>query len=601
MSTRRPIPPGLILLSQPVLHPISLAEMAKALPEEWQGLPQTTIELSPPEFTQQAMPIHDWPAAARALEEQYHAQVEPLRQKHPDYLVVYFGTAPVPLALRLGTLVGTLHPVAAMLHDHERRVWEWRAPAGQDERPPAELAPLALPRERDRTPGEAVIRVSTSHLVDPHLTRQHVPSPLVELDVALVHPAENAFTTGDELDRVAEAFKQALDNVSDRFPGMYLVHVFASVQPGVAFLLGTRLSSTMHLEVQTYQYVRTADIPHVPVLRIGGPTPPPPLPLTEEDIVRAARDRSALGQDLAKMKAWAEQFGSRPETNWTAVLSDHTLGALGAVFAGAWRHLPAVWKTPILRSTVDEATRIVDDSFVLDPRTQTWQLDDRWLARLAARLADATARRRSLRMLLWHEAVHRGPQGLTSATSAGIGRFPKVLEEIDYQADVWTMVHDYLYTRLDEPKAAQDPVQFFRKAIRVATATMWAFDDGAGPLREFQVRRLNRYLTWYWQYLMLEHNHSPALELQGVLELLATRPLIELAGPELHTHGERIWFSLDPRRMRNPELAVYAGGRLYRHGPRIDLSIERLIEGVRQRNEDQIIDVLRSVVDHTAR
>ena len=44
-------------------------------------------------------------------------------------------------------------------------------------------------------------------------------------------------------------------------------------------------------------------------------------------------------------------------------------------------------------------------------------------------------RRRALRQLVLHEAVHRGPQALTRTSSQGIGRFPKMLEEIDYHAD----------------------------------------------------------------------------------------------------------------------------------------------------------------------
>jgi hypothetical protein len=265
--------------------------------------------------------------------------------------------------------------------------------------------------------------------------------------------------------------------------------------------------------------------------------------------------------------------------------------------------LPALHDTPLKRTEVDVLTRTVEDSFRLEPSRNVWQLDDHWLTRLARRLPDDKVRRRALRMLVLHELAHRGPQALTRFSSRGIGRFPKVLEEMDYHADVWAMLHEHALTAAHTPREVSDVRRFFVDLVGIATSTMWAFDDEGPPLREIQIRRFNRYLIWAWQYLLLERGAGMGSEttLDTVLTLLAQRPVIELAGPEVRAHDERIFFALDAAHVSVPELAIYHGGRLYRHGSRSDFSIKELLAGVQERDQQKIIDVLRSAFEQTVR
>ena len=53
--------------------------------------------------------------------------------------------------------------------------------------------------------------------------------------------------------------------------------------------------------------------------------------------------------------------------------------------------------------------------------------------------------------------------------------------------------------------------------------------------------------------------------------------------------------------MVTPELGVYHQGRVYRHGTRLDFAIAQLIDGVRERNGEAILGVLRAAVEQTAR
>jgi hypothetical protein len=593
------LPSGLLLLSHPEQIGITPKEMTDALPDAYKRLPRHTVEIDIAEIARQAIRSQDWGAAERVLEELFQAEVKPLRDKFPDYRLVYFGSSSVPLTIHLGFLLGTWQSVEIIPHHHGQRAWRW---VSEPERPPPRLVKVDLPDYTDRTEGQAIVRVSTSHRVDPHATKLVVPNPLLEIDIALEQPAEDAFGALAEMKEVAEAWRAALDLIGNRFTGVRQVHLFASVQPGMALLLGAQINRTMHPAVQTYQYARNAENApfHAPALLINGPRRPELPPLTTEQETLAGQDRARLTTDLERMKGLANHGQRAATTTWIARLLAKHEGH--PEFSGMWRTLPELQRTPLPRTRIDVATRAVDDSFRLSP-SNDWQLGDHWLSRLAHRIPEDAKRQRALRLLVLHESVHRGPQGLTRTLSQGIGRFPKVLEEMDYHADVWAMLYEHALTGLHSPGEIKSPQDFFKALVRLATETMWAFDDDGTLLREIQVRRLNRYLIWYWQYLLLERGTGQGEEmtLDAVLSLLAQRPTIELAGPTVLAHDERVFLALDAARMATPELAIYSQGRLYRHGERLDFSIAALLDGVRTRDGDKIIDVLRAAVEQTAR
>jgi SMODS-associated and fused to various effectors sensor domain len=593
-----PIPTGLILLSHPELNGLTLKDMIDALPPAYKGLPYQPVELETIESARRARDEHAWVAARRILDAEVRAKVAPLLEKHPDYTVLYYGSSPVPLTIELGFLLHTWNRVEIVPHHHGTRRWGFGPPPDQ----PAHLAKLDLPEEKDRTRGEAIVRVSTSHRVEREATRRAVPESLVEIDIALEHPAEDAFTSFAEMEEVAQAFRTALDVLGDRFTGIQRVHLFASVQPGMALLLGAQISKTMHPPVQTYQYMRKADDErfHVPALLVNGPPRPEPAPLTPQEEEQAKRDRERLEKDLERMKGFAKRELQEANPSWIPRSNARAKGHPS--FVGGWLTLPLLGQTPLLQTKVDVEARSVDDSFRLI-RSGSWQIDDRWLRRLRARLSQEDERRRALRMLVLHELAHRGSQGLTTSMSRGVGRFPKVLEEIDYHADAWGMLYEHALSALDSPTDVERPAAFVQGLIRVATETMWAFDDDDEPLHEIQIRRLHRYLMWYWQFLLLERGEAQGepMALDAVLTRLAERPIIELAGPAIMAHDERVFFSLDPRRVHTPELAIYHEGKLLRDGARLDFSILDLLEGVRMRSGEKILDALRPAAEKNVR
>lgn len=596
-TTSTNLPRGLILLSQAEQLRLSPEDMVGALPGEYAALPRLQVEIDIAELTRQAIRTRDFGPAQRALVQMVRERLDPLRQRYPDYRIVYFGSASISLTVLLGFLLETWHQIEVVPHHHMLRVWKWI----KDVEHPACLVETRFPDYRERTVGEAVIRVSTSHRVDRQVTLRAVPDPLVEIDISLEHPSEDAFTCLAEMHAVAQDFRKALDIIGDHFSGVQRVHLFASVQPGMALLLGAQISTTMHPPVQTYQYERHAgDGPyHVPAILVNG-LPAPPLPdLTDEDLSRAQKDRESLRSDVKRMASFALRTGKNPAANWIAEVLSQRKGH--SAFSSGWLRLPPLHQTPLPKTSVDVGSRDVEDSFRLNPEN-AWQISDHWLSRLAKRIPKENERRRALRQLVLHEAVHRGPQTLTRTLSLGIGRFPKVLEEMDYHADVWAMLYEYALTETVSKSEVEKPETFFLEMVRLATETMWAFDDDGSELHQIQIRRLNRYLIWYWQWLHLERAAAIAqATLDDILGLLADKPILELAGPTLVTRDERIFFELDAKRVSVPELGIYHHGKLHRHGARLDFSITELIEGVRRRNGDMILRVLRAAFEQTVR
>jgi hypothetical protein len=196
------------------------------------------------------------------------------------------------------------------------------------------------------------------------------------------------------------------------------------------------------------------------------------------------------------------------------------------------------------------------------------------------------------RMFLLHEGVHLATHRLSRETSVQVGRLPKVLEAVDYEADVWAMLHEFALARQDGG-GVDDVRSFFMRIAGAAIEVFWAFDEGRQPLARMQVRRVNRYLLWYWQLVRLEAASSRS----EVFEVLAQRPIIELAGLRLLARGERVFQELAPDRAANLELGVLHAHALHRlpEGPAMPLS--DLLEGFRTRNGARVLTALRAAYD----
>jgi len=49
---------------------------------------------------------------------------------------------------------------------------------------------------------------------------------------------------------------------------------------------------------------------------------------------------------------------------------------------------------------------------------------------------------RAIRVVLIHEGLHYYQHNLSQVTVEGIGRFPKIVEDADYQADIYAILYE---------------------------------------------------------------------------------------------------------------------------------------------------------------
>jgi len=404
--------------------------------------------------------------------------------------VVYFGMAPIPIALELGRRLGPTRRIVAQQQRHDTKSWRWPATA-----PTVNARLDGVPAAVLPARGDVVIRVSCSHPVLADDVRQVVPYPIAELAVEVDGPHELVLQSDDDVTLVAGKFGQALDAIARYFLSCETIHVFAAVPPALAVRMGAEINPTIHAKpIQTYQYAN-ARSPRYSRAIVLGQRARPALTSSERQLADSARE--TLRRSLAAVRALAD-IELDPQ-NWI----EEFVGPAGAKLSPALHRLGPLGRNRTIVDAEIADEREANGEFRWDPEARRWVLDDRLLAALGARLGSAEVEAAG-RLFFLHEAVHVAKQGITSANADRVGRLPRVLEEVDYVADVWALVNDFGRAVRTGDTDAADAAAFFRERLRVMTATFWTFDAADLPLSTIPVRRLNRYLIWYWIRIALE-------------------------------------------------------------------------------------------------
>lgn len=193
------------------------------------------------------------------------------------------------------------------------------------------------------------------------------------------------------------------------------------------------------------------------------------------------------------------------------------------------------------------------------------------------------------RLFLFHEALHYSPHGhhLIKEIAQGIGQFPKVIEDADYQADVYAILSEYMLSKTFYSDDTEDVQAFFINAINAAVQTMWSFVGGKGKVDRFQIRSLNRLLIWYWQLILIEKTDN----IEDIVDVLLKKPIIEIAGPEIRLVRHRTYFELNDYVHLKCQLAIFTNNKVYRFQPN---NIGSIIAGFREKDGEKILSGLRS-------
>jgi|GEM_PF-1206548 len=537
----------------------------------------------------------NWKEAAALQERIVENQLKPLLQKFPDHEVIYFGAAPIPLAIHLGYLMEDWRRVNVFLRHHkEVESQKWYQKLNIDNIKNPGIITKGIPSESYNINDDVIVKVQVSYAINEDEVKKSITSDVVKtIDISLEELTLD-LNSVERCKEISDKFESAIKAIVDYLPNTDTIHLILTIPVGMAFLFGRKIRSNINRPVQTYQYNRNADFPYDPVLTINQ-SYIVFNPLTEKEVENANSIRKTF-----KKNSWqnlqsliennAGQANRNPDDNWLDfVLGKNTpKGDLGTRY---WKNLQKLNDTALSGREFNLNEDI--EGYDYCDKNRSWGIGNRMLNDLHKRLTNIEDVERAIRLILIHEGLHYYQHNLSLDTVEGIGRFPKIIEDVDYQSDVYAILYEYSYSKLFRtPDVSVNNLgDFFAKTIDIAIAALWSFNDPGVNMKEIQVRRINRFLIWYWQYLALSDSRVKSIE--DVIRILATKPVIEIKGLLLKTEGERVECQLERYEESNLELAIFTNNKIHRFGNTGFLRLADLINGFRDRDHERIKTVLQ--------
>lgn len=536
--------------------------------------------------------LYDLPYENMALTQQrkFNEIVKPILEQNPTAHIAYFGLVPIPLGFHFGYLVGNTRPYTVFQWHHQKQIWYTSI------EPPSpgyefELNQLCLPQEVQKGTGEVVISIGTSFRIDQQAVYEAVKNPANEFEIGLKTPHVDSLYSQQNIQIVVSAFQEVLDAYANKLSDRGRIHLFIASSAGLPFALGTRINPNIYPFVQTYQFSRDRQPKYREAILISKEVNDRVV-LTEDDKKTAELIRAAWEKQLQeKIKPFIQTITGKSSENWLQSLSvsDAEYVSASKYLKKPWTDVINIGLTSLKDDKIDWSKKNVDNGFDYIERTNTWALDDGFLSGLEKRLKKNTLTdvMQAGRLFFFHEALHYSKSGhqLTSEIANGIGQFPKVIEEADYQADVWALLTEHRYCQLFEPsKVANGAKEFFCNAIESAVETMWSFVDTGVELDSIQIRSMNRFLNWYWQWLQIEDLDGKG-SWEEVVSILFAKPVIEFAGAPMDLRAHRTYYKL---RMREPgiiQLAAFIKNKVYRFAPN---NIQDIVDGFRLLDGERI-------------
>lgn len=542
--------------------------------------------------------LYDLPFENIALAQQrkFAEILKPVLDSNPDAHVAYFGLTPIPVAFHLGYLVGNTHTYTIYQLHHKQNKWLAETAMPYDGYK-FEIIQPSLPKEIQKGKGDVTVRIGTSFNIDPQATYEVIANPANEFDISLITPHVDSLFSQANIQAVAESFQEVLNTYANKLTDREQIHLFIAGSAGLPFALGTRINPTIYPYVQTYQFSRDQTPKYREAILISREINDR-TPLTEEDKEQAHKLREAWETQLQnKIKPFIKLITGRKWNDWVHSIceSDEEYNSLSLYLKKPWNDVINIGLTTLKDDKIDLNQNNIEDGFEYIEKTNSWLLDDGFLSCVKKRLEKNknTDIMQAGRLFLFHEALHYSSDGhkLTREVANGIGQFPKVIEEADYQADVWALLTEYKYCCVYETDKLKNGLkEFFCNAIETAVETMWSFMDTGIELSAVQIRGMNRFLNWYWQWILIENIKGKGT-LADIVQILLDKPIIEFAGVPLDLRGYRTYFKLNIRQQSRMQISAFIRNRVYRFAPN---EIQNIVDGFRQLNGEKIKIALKS-------
>lgn len=540
------MPDRLLLVRQSShIRAISETEALAALDDDLRRLPRTDLHVDMREFRADVEGGY-WDRSESYILQQAQG-IRAAAEAADDPAIAFFGLAEVPHLIALGAYVGDERRVR--LHDLYGEDWVWP----ETEQTVTLREPKGLPSERVSVSSEVVVRVEVTYPVtDDDVNAVVSPDRYDDVTIGVAAPARGVVQSARDVEAIRGQVREALGALRTHYPRLQRIHLVCAAPASVCFAVGQELQIRNGVPVVTYRHRSREDGPALreAIILTPGEATAAARPLTDDEKAEAAEVRSG---------AWAESLDAvvrysltmerdnreREPASWIEPLQI----ASEAEFRDPFPMLPPLWDVVNADSTVNpEPLPGVDPPYALPKSSWAWQLTDTLLLaqRQSATAEDGTVDRtlldRLVRLFLFHESLHEH-HVLSKYTALAVGRFPNVLERLDYMADLYAALHELDYTARNL-KTLRTPNELHAELKAILDHVLhshWAFVDADQDAPRWQVRHIRRFLNWYWRFAQV--NRAPTLDV--ALQVLAEPPAIEIAGLEQQVGGRRIYARLD--------------------------------------------------------
>jgi hypothetical protein len=539
------MPGSILVVRHPGPWPVPPEATAAGIPTALQILHREDFEVDTGRFAAQ-IDQGDWEGQSRFLAEKA-SQIRERLSKLTNPEVHYFGLAEVPYAIALGAYLGDEIPIDVHEFDRDSKSWAWPASV-QALKATIDGLPAGEPISAE---GSAVLRVELSFAISDQDVQDAVGSKhLCEVKIRLadgLNPIICKVRSPADLHEVRLKIRDALAAIRTRFPNLNSIYVFAAAPVSVCFALGQELKPRNSPPIQTYRYRKVEGRPaYTAALELSSALQASTeITLTDEERALAARLRDTWRTVLMGMDnyvgAKGDQFRATVQARWYEMLEP--LGPLREI-----RPFPPLRPvTEVVRPTARVDDDPVPNEYSLTTDDNTWHLSDRLLLNFYdSAERDLPTFEHLIRLFLFHESLHEH-HSLSKLRAQNVGRFPNCLELIDYTADAYALLHQLDSQRfrdrgIVDTEAKQ--VAFLRDQLRLVLRSYWAFEPPP-PHTEWQVRRVRRYLNWYWRLAQLEQIAAQGGGVRMAIRLLATPPHAEITGIHQFTRPPRQFCNVD--------------------------------------------------------
>ena len=571
-------PNGLIILKHTVLGEITDQEIWEALPEAYQNVPQRVVSISPEMIRHGETQNLYWKPVLEAQERLFLEKVKPVLEECQGYKVLYFGLAPIPLAIHLGFQIRSFTKVEVFLKHHGSKSWKW---------PPLSAGkPIEkeIPQDKNKAPGDVSISLATSLDINPEDYLKTVENPIKEISIRSPKVGRNIFGSHNEVQEYATSFQKALDAISGKLPGVENIHFFAAVPVGLAMLIGQEISPTAHAKVHIYEYVKDETIPYRHVVAINGPKVPPLLSITKADIDFFSRLYTSFQEELGYIQDTVlTRVKEENASNWLEAIYPDVDQRRNPFALPYWQNLARIDQCDLITTLFSKEKKSLSS------------FDEQVLKHLSLGMNNKEEDiQQALRLFCYHETCHQAAHGVLAESLKVMQAYPRVMEEANYQADVYALLHEFFLNEIPFEEAVEE----FKRMIHALTKTLWAFDKQFNHTEEMPVHSVNRYLTWYYIQSQLELGNCETLE--EILSLLSTKPLLELQLNSIQSKGERAQQVVYDFKHANPDkmgMTIFHQGKVKSYGNRVGLcDLSNLITGFRTHQPEMIQQVIRSLI-----